>query len=212
MVSGEYDYIIIGAGSAGSVLAARLSEDPAVKVPVLEAGGRNTSVLVRMPAGVGTLIKQKSKFNWGFWSEPEPFMDGRRLWHPRGKGLGGSSAINGMVYIRGHARDYDHWRQLGLDGWSYAETLPYFKRAENFQDGASTYHGEGGPLSVSWGERSDHPLYAGVIRAGGGAGHKITPDFNGFDQEGFGRYQLTIRDGQRWSAARGDRYPREWRR
>lgn len=203
MASGEYDYIIIGAGSAGSVLAARLSEDPGVRVLVLEAGGRNTSVLVRMPAGVGTLIKQKSKFNWGFWSEPEPFMDGRRLWHPRGKGLGGSSAINGMVYIRGHARDYDHWRQLGLDGWSYAETLPYFKRAENFEDGASTYHGEGGPLSVSWGERSDHPLYAGVIRAGGEAGHKITPDFNGFDQEGFGRYQLTIRDGQRWSAARG---------
>jgi choline dehydrogenase len=113
MASGEYDYIIIGAGSAGSVLAARLSEDPGVRVLVLEAGGRNTSVLVRMPAGVGTLIKQKSKFNWGFWSEPEPFMDGRRLWHPRGKGLGGSSAINGMVYIRGHARDYDHWRQRG---------------------------------------------------------------------------------------------------
>ena len=203
MAGAEYDYIIIGAGSAGSVLASRLTEDADVKVLVLEAGGENKSVLVRMPAGVGTLIKQKSEHNWGFWSEPEPHMDGRRLWHPRGRGLGGSSAINGMVYIRGHARDYDQWRQMGLEGWSYAETLPYFKKAENFQDGSNTYHGAGGPLSVSWGERSSHPLYTGIIKAGAEAGYKTTEDFNGFDQEGFGRYQLTIRDGERWSAARG---------
>ncbi len=203
MAAPEYNYIVIGGGSAGSVLAARFSEDPNVNVLLLEAGGQNKSILVRMPAGVGSLIKRKNKSNWGFWSEPEPHMDGRRMWHPRGRGLGGSSAINGMIYIRGHARDYDQWRQMGLEGWSYAEVLPYFRRAENFQDGASEYHGGDGPLRVSWGERSDHPLYTGVIEAGRQAGYKVTSDFNGYDQEGFGRYQLTIHDGQRWSAARG---------
>lgn len=199
----DFDYIVIGAGSAGSVLAARLSEDPDCRVLLLEAGGQNGSLLVKMPAGVGTLIKAKSKHNWGFWTEPEPHMDGRRLYQPRGKGLGGSSAINGMVYIRGHARDYDQWRQMGLEGWSFAETLPYFKRAENFVDGPNAFHGAGGPLNVSWGERTDHPLYRASIEAGRQAGHKLTDDFNGHDQEGFGRYQLTISDGQRWSAARG---------
>jgi choline dehydrogenase len=206
-----FDYIVIGAGSAGSVLAARLTEDRATRVLLIEAGGRNTSMLVRMPAGVGTLIKQKSRHNWGFWTEPEPYMDGRRLWQPRGKGLGGSSAINGMVYIRGHPRDYDQWRQMGLDGWSYAETLPYFKRAENFVDGASQFHGAGGPLSVTWGERTDHPLYRASLAAGQQAGHRLTEDFNGFDQEGFGRYQLTIADGQRQSAARAYLAPIETR-
>lgn len=200
---GEFDYIVIGGGSAGSVLAARLSEDPQTTVLLLEAGGPNTSLLVRMPAGVGTLIKQKSKHNWGFWSEPEPHMDGRRMWHPRGRGLGGSSAINGMVYVRGHPRDYDQWRQMGLDGWSYEDVLPYFRRAEDFCEGANDWHGSGGPLKVNWGEKSDHPLYRAVIEAGRQAGHKVSADFNGFDQEGFGRYQLTISDGQRWSAARG---------
>jgi choline dehydrogenase len=202
MAGTDYDFIIIGGGSAGSVLAARLSEDADVSVLLLEAGGANTSVLVRMPLGAGQLIKAKSDYNWGFWSEPEPHMNNRRLWHPRGRGLGGSSAINGMIYIRGHARDYDQWRQMGLQGWSYADVLPYFKRAENFQDGGNAYHGGDGPLSVSWGERSDHPLYVAAIKAGAEAGYKTTPDFNGQDQEGFGRYQLTIRDGERWSAAR----------
>ncbi|MDE2563763.1 MAG: choline dehydrogenase [Sphingomonadales bacterium] len=203
MADRQFDYIVIGAGSAGSVLAARLSEDPEARVLLLEAGGANGSVLVRMPAGVGTLIKQKSKHNWGFWTQPEPHMDGRRLWQPRGKGLGGSSAINGMIYIRGHARDYDQWRQMGLEGWSYAEVLPYFKRAEAFEDGANEFHGGEGPLRVSWGERTEHPLYRASVEAGREAGHKLTEDFNGFEQEGFGRYQLTIHDGQRWSAARG---------
>jgi len=203
MAQDAFDFIVIGAGSAGAVLAARLSEDPQVRVLLLEAGGKNTSVLVRMPAGVGTLIKQKSKHNWGFWSEPEPHMDGRRMWHPRGRGLGGSSAINGMVYIRGHARDYDQWRQMGLEGWSYGDVLPYFRKAEDYGGGKSEFHGAGGPLKVNWGEQSDHPLYRGIIKAGQQAGHKVTPDFNGADQEGFGRYQLTINDGQRWSAARG---------
>ena len=198
----RYDYIIIGAGSAGCVLANRLSEDPAAKVLLLEAGGKNSSLLVRMPAGVGELIKNKGASNWGFWTEPEPHLNDRRLWWPRGKGLGGSSAINGMIYIRGHARDYDQWRQMGLSGWSYAEVLPYFKRSESIDTGADAYHGGAGPLRVTH-AKAEHPIYAGVIRAGVEAGHLATADFNGCQQEGFGPYQLTIADGKRWSAAEG---------
>jgi choline dehydrogenase len=204
MSASQYDYVIIGGGSAGCVLAARLTEDPDVRVLLLEAGGKNTSVLVRMPLGVGQLIKAKNDFNWGFWTEPEPHMNDRRLWWPRGKGLGGSSAINGMLYVRGHARDYDQWRQMGLAGWSYADVLPYFRKSEGFADGDTPFHGGKGPLHVSWGERAErHPLYRSVIEAGAQAGHQLTEDFNGAEQEGFGRYQMTIRDGRRCSAAQG---------
>ena len=198
----RYDYIIIGAGSAGCVLANRLSEDPACKVLLLEAGPKDNSLLVKMPAGVGALLTQKGAYNWGFWTEPEPNLNNRRLWWPRGKGLGGSSSINGMIYIRGHARDYDQWRQLGLSGWSYAEVLPYFKRAETLQGGGDAYHGDSGPLYVSKAS-SPSSIYSSFIKAGAEAGHKLTKDFNGFQQEGFGPYQLTIRDGQRWSASAG---------
>jgi choline dehydrogenase len=194
------DYIIIGAGSAGCVLAARLTEDPATTVLLLEAGGRNNSLLVRIPAGVGELLKAKNAQNWGFWTEPEPHMDNRRLWWPRGRGLGGSSAINGMIYIRGHARDYDQWRQMGLRGWSYADVLPYFKRAETHHAGGDLYHGNDGPLHVSAGE-SRSPFYAALIEAGRQAGYPVTRDFNGVQQEGFGPYDLTIRDGRRASVA-----------
>ena len=131
----SYDYIIIGAGSAGCVLANRLTEDASVRVLVLEAGGKDNSILVKMPAGVGSLIGNKGTYNWGFWTEEEPNLNNRKLWWPRGKGWGGSSSINGMIYIRGHARDYDQWRQMGLEGWSYRDVLPYFKRSEALEGG-----------------------------------------------------------------------------
>ena len=194
-----YDYIIIGGGSAGCTLAARLSEDPDARVLLLEAGGRNDSVLVRMPAGVGELIKQKSAHNWGFWTEAEPHLDDRKLWWPRGKGLGGSSAINGMIYARGHPLDYDEWRQRGLSGWGWDDVLPYFKRLERHHT-PGDWHGDEGPLHVSKGE-SDSPFYTALIEAGRQAGYPVTDNFNGAAPEGFGPYDLTISNGRRWSAA-----------
>jgi choline dehydrogenase len=198
----SFDYIVIGAGSAGCVLANRLTEDGRHSVLLLEAGGPDKSTLIHMPAGVGNLIKAKGPFNWGFWTEPEPQLENRRLWWPRGKGWGGSSSINGMVYIRGHARDYDQWRQLGLAGWSYADVLPYFRRSETLETGPDAYHGGDGPLHVTP-AASKNPIYHGVVEAGRQAGYPVTADFNGVQQEGFGPYQLTIKNGKRWSAAAG---------
>lgn len=202
----RYDYVIIGAGSAGCVLANRLTEDPQTKVLLLEAGGKDSSILVKMPAGVGALIGKAGTYNWGFWTQEEPNLENRKLWWPRGKGWGGSSSINGMIYIRGHARDYDQWRQMGLSGWSYRDVLPYFKRSESLEGGGDAWHGGEGPLKVSKAS-SPNPIYKATVEAGRQAGHPVTSDFNGFQQEGWGPYQMTIHDGQRWSAARGYLHP-----
>ncbi len=206
MAEDRFDYIIIGAGSAGCVLANRLSEDPKTRVLLLEAGKKDNSVLVKMPAGVGAILPTKGDYNWGFWTEPEPHLDNRELWWPRGRGWGGSSSINGMIYIRGHARDYDQWRQMGLAGWGYADVLPYFKRAESLEGGGDDYHGAEGPLRISK-AASPHPVYSRFIAAGKEAGHKLTADFNGAQQEGFGPYQLNIHQGRRWSAATAYLHP-----
>ncbi|MGB3810120.1 MAG: choline dehydrogenase [Parvibaculum sp.] len=195
----DFDYIIIGAGSAGCVLANRLSENPANKVLLLEAGAKDTNFLIHMPAGVGGLIGTDT-VNWYYYTEGQPHLNNRKLFWPRGKVLGGSSSINGMIYIRGHARDYDLWRQQGLDGWGFADVLPYFRRSEGNQNGSSAFHGGDGPLGVSNAMKSN-VLFDAFVEAGKQAGHPYTDDFNGPQQEGMGPYQTTIKNNKRCSAA-----------
>lgn len=196
----RFDYVIVGAGSAGCVLANRLTEDPNVTVALLEAGGRNDSLLVKMPAGASQLFNSKNPSNWAFETVPQAALEGRRLFQPRGRGWGGSSSINAMMYIRGHARDYDHWRQTGLTGWGYADVLPYFRRAQHNETGADAWNGEGGPLWVSP-SPPGYPLQKAFIQAAAQAGFPVTRDFNGHQQEGAGPYRLTIKDGKRCSSA-----------
>ncbi|HUD50987.1 choline dehydrogenase [Parvibaculum sp.] len=197
----SFDYIIVGAGSAGCVLANRLSENPANKVLLLEAGAKDSNFLIHMPAGVGSLIGTELA-NWYYYTEGQPHLNNRKLFWPRGKVLGGSSSINGMIYIRGHARDYDLWRQMGLEGWGFADVLPYFRRSEGNENGDSAFHGGEGPLGVS-NPRKTNVLFDSFVEAGKQAGHPYTEDFNGPRQEGVGPYQLTIKDGKRCSAAVG---------
>ena len=194
-----YDFIVIGAGSAGCVLAARLSEDPSCQVLLLEAGPRDWNPLIHMPAGLGRLVNNRT-INWDYSTEPEPALHGRRLWCPRGKVLGGSSSINAMCYTRGTPRDYDEWEQAGAAGWYWNSVLPYFVRAEGNARGAGPLHGGEGPLRVS-DLRHVNPLSQAFIDAGVQAGWPRNDDFNGASQAGLGLYQVTQRDGARCSAA-----------
>jgi choline dehydrogenase len=201
-LSDTFDYIIAGAGSAGCVLANRLSKDPSIKVLLIEAGGSDWHPFVRMPAGVLELMSGEGagkNYNYGFWTEGQPHLNNRKLFTPRGKGVGGSSNINGMLYIRGHARDYDIWRQLGNEGWSYDEVMPYFKKAERNQNGESEFHGGDGELGVSNPVFSNNPLHKTFINAGIEAGYPYNEDLNGATQEGFGPAQQTIWNGKRES-------------
>ncbi len=200
MSDAKFDYIIIGGGSAGCTLAARLTEDAKTRVLLLEAGGKADGLLVKMPAGAGELFKNKNDHNWAFVTEPQKNCANRKMFWPRGRGLGGSSAINGMIYIRGHAGDYDGWAQMGLKGWDYASVLPYFKRSEKNTAINDEFHGTDGPLVVSNGQGRAE-IFDVFIKAGMAAGLPFTPDFNGANQEGVGPYQLTINDGERASVA-----------
>jgi choline dehydrogenase-like flavoprotein len=196
-----FDYIIIGAGSAGSVLASRLSEDPHTSVCLLEAGGVDSSVLIHCPAGLA-LLAQTQGANWAFQTTPQPQLNGRRGYQPRGKVLGGSSSVNAMIYVRGQREDYDHWAAEGNPGWGWDDVLPYFKRAEHNERGADAWHGTGGPLNVM-DLRSPNRHGPAFVKAGQQAGYPLNADFNGASQEGVGPYQVTHKGGERWSAAKG---------
>ncbi|MBC5785134.1 choline dehydrogenase [Ramlibacter sp. USB13] len=196
----QVDYVIVGGGSAGCVLAARLSEDPSVQVALLEAGPPDTSVLIHCPAGLALLAKN-GQANWGFETEPQPGLGGRRGYQPRGKVLGGSSSVNAMIYARGHASDYDAWAAAGNPGWSFAELLPWFRKAERNERGADAFHGGDGPLNVM-DLRSPNRFSKVFVEAGRQAGYPENHDFNGAEQEGVGLYQVTHRDGERFSAAK----------
>ena len=197
--SDPVDYIVVGAGSAGAVIAARLSEDPAIRVLLLESGGSDRSVFIQMPAALSIPMNMK-RFNWGYLSEPEPNLNNRRIICPRGKALGGSSSINGLVYVRGHALDFDRWEQEGARGWGYRHILPYFRRAEGWREGADPFRGVDGPLATRRGTRRN-PLYDAFIEAGRQAGYPVSGDLNGEYPEGFGRFDMTVKNGVRWSTA-----------
>ena len=197
----RFDYIVVGAGSAGCVLANRLTEAGRYRVLLLEAGGHDRHIWIHIPLGYGKLF-DNAKVNWLYKTEPEPELNNRKIIQPRGKVLGGSSSINGLLYVRGQHEDYDHWRQLGNAGWAFADVLPYFKRAEDQARGADDLHGTGGPLAVS-DVCEPHPLCEAFIEAVQGAGFPRNDDFNGKTQEGAGYFQLTTKNGRRWSTAMG---------
>jgi choline dehydrogenase len=199
-MSQDFDYIIIGAGSAGCVLANRLSEDPTCRVLVIEFGGSDKSLFIQMPTAL-SIPMNGTKYNWKYMTLPEPGLDGRQVHCPRGKVLGGSSSINGLVYMRGHAQDFDEWESLGARNWGYANCLPYFQRAESWKGGGDAYRGAQGPLSTNAGNEMKNPLYRAFVEAGREAGYVTTDDPNGHLQEGFGPMHMTVKDGVRWSTA-----------
>ncbi|HET7715070.1 MAG TPA: choline dehydrogenase [Bauldia sp.] len=199
MTEETFDFVIVGAGSAGCVLANRLSADGRNRVLVLEYGGSDRSVFIQMPSALFIPLNWP-RYNWGYVSEPEPNLGGRRINTPRGKVLGGSSAINGLVYIRGNPRDFDRWEEEGARGWAYRDVLPYFRRSETRAEGGDEYRGSSGPLHTRYG-RLANPLYRAFIAAAREAGYPETADVNGYQQEGFGRFDMTVHHGRRWSAA-----------
>ena len=204
-VTDTYDFVVVGAGSGGCAVAGRLSEDPATSVALLDAGGKNDNWIVRTPFALILMVAGKVN-NWAFETVPQKGLNGRIGYQPRGKGLGGSSAINAMVYIRGHRSDYDHWASLGNAGWSYADVLPYFKRSENNAEFGGEYHGQNGPLRVN-GLRTGNPVHQIFREAATEGQFRLCEDFNGPDHEGLGVYQVTQQNGERWSAARAYVHP-----
>ena len=196
----KFDYVVVGGGSAGCVVASRLSENPKVSVCLLEAGGPGNNWVVKSPIGIAIQVPSKTN-NWAFETVPQPGLNGRVGYQPRGKALGGSSAINAMVYIRGHRSDYDGWAALGNHGWAYDDVLPYFKKSENNELIHDSYHGVGGPLNVA-DLRTSNPFQDHFLEAGRQLQVPVTDDFNGSDQLGLGVYQVTQKNGERWSAAR----------
>ncbi|WP_339858420.1 choline dehydrogenase [Pseudohongiella acticola] len=194
------DFVVVGAGSAGCVLADRLSADGKHEVLVLEFGGMDNSVFIQMPTAL-SIPMSSDKYDWGLHTQSEPGLGGRSVHQARGKVIGGSSSINGMVYVRGNAGDFDQWQQLGAEGWSYADVLPYFQRAEDCLYGADDYRGENGPVGICNGNNMRNPLYRVFIEAGREAGYGVTEDYNGFRQEGFGRMDMTVKNGVRCSTA-----------
>jgi len=195
----DFDYVIVGSGSAGSVIAGRLAEDGRYSILVLEYGGTDRGPFIQMPAALSYPMNMRT-YDWGFVSDPEPHLGGRRLVTPRGKVIGGSSSVNGMVYVRGHARDFDTWEQMGARGWGYRHVLPYYKRMEHSHGGEDGWRGTDGPMHVTRGTLTN-PLYKAFIEAGRQAGYPVTSDYNGRQQEGFGEMEMTVWNGIRWSAA-----------